>query len=113
MLVMLFWNWTFVLTCDSSYILNTRTVHLVTLSPEVHLSPRFPAAGGLQFPGQRLQQQQARWRCMADGLVSSGLMLHTDKQNGLAWVELATSPRVQAESMNIGSMHDQTCMERR
>lgn len=104
---MMLWNWTLVLTCDGSYILNTRTVHLVTLSP------RFPAAGCLQFPGQRLQQQQARWRCMADGLVSSGLMLHTDKQNGLAWVELATSPRVQAESMNIGSMHDQTCMERR
>ena len=100
------------LTCDGTYIFNVRTVHLVTLSPEMHLSPRISAAGGLQFPGERLQQQQARWRCMADGLVSSGLMLHADKQDGMAWIELATSRRLQAESVKIGSMHDLRCVKR-
>jgi hypothetical protein len=36
---------------------------------------------------------------MADDLASSGLMLHGIKQDGLSWEALATSRRMQTESM--------------
>lgn len=48
---------------------------------------------------------------MADGLASSGLMLRGNKQDGLAWIAVARSRRLQTYGMNTGSMHGLPCME--
>ena len=62
---MLLWKWTFLLICDSSYMLNTKKVHLVTPSPEMYLSPRFPRLEVYSF--------------LAKGFSSN-------KQDGVAWL---------------------------
>lgn len=88
-------------TCDGSYILKTKKACPVVLSPE-----RLEAYSVLV---RRLQQQQAKWRCMADGLASSGLVLHGNKQNGWARIALARSHRLQTDGVDTGSMHGLPC----
>ena len=43
----------FMLTCDESYILETKKACPVVLSPNMHLLPPFSAAGDLQCLGQK------------------------------------------------------------